>query len=248
MSDIKQKLLQIGNAQIHENVFRDFEQLTKALKKDRGIDMVVGESYVSIYDLVDELRGLIKDPKQVQTFVDLTALQPDKTMDEIVKQGQFQALLDLINSLTRTDFVPPLSEPYESPTRETGNRYTANGNRFNEMDQNSFRPVYSLPNYPNQDPRRTGRFVKPGPKEILKYPEVYKWLLNNSTTYGFLVYLDQGLYWVGVEELQAQLANAVDPDNVRGRFLKNIQQLNLIQSSRKYSYAIFTEETAAAIR
>ncbi len=231
MSDIKQKLLQIGNAQIHEDVFKDFEQMSIALKNDRGIDLTVEESYLSIYELAEELRLLITNPNQVQSFVDISGLQLDKSMDEIVKRGEFQKLLDTLNNLTRTDFTPPLSEPYKSPARETGRKRTAKGNRFERMDQEDARFVFTAPNYPSQDPRRTGRFVKPGPKDILKYPEVVKWLLRNSTTYGFLLYLDLGLYWVGVDELQAQLSNAVDPNNVRSRFLKNIQQLNLIQSN-----------------
>jgi hypothetical protein len=231
MSDIKQKLLQIGNAQIHEDVFVDFSNLSSALKKDKGVELFVDESYISIYESADELRKLIADPTKVPSFVDITALQINKTIDEVIAQGQFQALLDTLNNLTRTDFTPPLSEPYTSAIRETGRQRTVRGNQFETYDQNTLNIIYTTPNYPNQDPRRTGRYVKPGPNNILKYPEIFKWLLRNSVNYGFLVYLDQGLYWVGVEELQAQLRNAVDTNNVRGRFLKNVQQLSLISSS-----------------
>jgi len=104
MSDIKQKLLQIGNAQIHEDVFKDFEQMSIALKNDRGIDLTVEESYLSIYELAEELRLLITNPNQVQSFVDISGLQLDKSMDEIVKRGEFQKLLDTLNNLTRRNW------------------------------------------------------------------------------------------------------------------------------------------------
>lgn len=75
-----------------------------------------------------------------------------------------------ITSLSPDSFEPPLA-----------------GNRFSERSAAKNEIVATIPNYPNIDPRITGRIVKIGPKNLIN-PTLLYFLTHNAGKYGFVHY------------------------------------------------------------
>ena len=73
------------------------------------------------------------------------------------------------------------------------------GNKQALRDPTGQEVVYTIPNYPNVDPRTTGRIVQIGPKNIIN-PTLLYFLVHNAGSYGFLHYgpSDPSIwYWRG---------------------------------------------------
>lgn len=207
MSNIADDLVQVDEAYVLNKAAADFKLLATDLQKDLNLVINIDQSYISLSELVDELRAI---------HFDRASLFPEKPINELTEQ-EFDTVLATVTNSPPTSFSPPIAAPYNSigvdPRRNTPVRL----------------PIYTIPNYPGSDPRQTGRLLCLKPRDIMKTPEVLKWLLVNSTRYGFLVYLDLGLYWVGANTLSSQLQQAVDRNVIIRRFLKDPRQLIFLQ-------------------
>lgn len=203
MSNIANSLVQIGEAYVVDEVANDFNELALDLQKDLNLILEISQSYISLTQLVDELRS---------RHINKDILFPEKAVSELT-QVEFNTVLAVITNSNPTDFLPPIASPYSSIS-------------FNpRLNTQIAQQIYTVPNYPNLDPRQSGRLVSLKPFDILKTPEVLKWLLSNSVNYGFLVYLDVGLYWIGKSALSLQLRQATNTNLIIGRFLKDPRQL-----------------------
>jgi len=181
MSDIRTRAVEVGNSAITVNeVLTQFKELTAKLKADTNVQLAISEGYKSRYEILEELRGNVKDTNPSDTrFADLLS-RP------ISGSGEYLELEGYLMDLRPTQYDPTIPEPLSSVV-------------------NSSTKIYYTPNYPNLDPRRTGRFLVVDPPQSIRSANVRTWLLNNSMLYGFLLYGDIGLYYEGVAKIRQQI-------------------------------------------
>jgi len=209
MASLKDRVYQIQQAIVLQEAYDKYQLLAGALQVDKGIALSLDQSYMSKFDVADELRKFVKDKTNKPPAEIKPLLDPAKTITDIVKEGNFDKLQDYLNNLSAAEYEPPIQSPFKS----------ASG-----VD------VIPLPNKTTQDPRRTGRVIKPGPVDVLKGTEIQKWLINNSVLYGFVPYADNALYYIGVDQIKNQLKSAGDKEaelkKIVGKFLKNASALS----------------------
>ena len=213
MANVKDKMVQQGQAVVYREAGTNFGLMAAALKKDKAIDITIEQSYLSIYDVADELRKIVKDKTAKEQADIKVLLDTNKAIADIIKEGQQEKLITYLDSLTPADYEPPLPADFTSPTNAT---------------------VKQFPNRIKLDPRRTGRLVKPGPTDSLKSLETQKWLINNSVLYGFVMYADNGLYYMGVDAIKNKVKAAANKQEelltIINRFMKTavpLDQLSL---------------------
>jgi hypothetical protein len=133
-------------------------------------------------------------------------------MSDILSEfGAYKRLESYLNNLSAADYEPPLKPDYVSVGGVN---------------------VKCFPNKTTSDPRRTGRLIKPGPIDILKSTEVQKWMINNSVLYGFVLYDDNALYYVGSDAIRKRLQASSMPQEelkkIVGTFLRSANSLNML--------------------
>lgn len=211
MANLKDKLVQQNKAVVVNDVNGNFKLMAAALQDAKATIINIEQSYLSKYDVADELRLAVKDkttkpPAEIKVLLD-----PAKTMKDIVNNNSYTKLESYLNSLDRNEFEPPLKPDYQSPTGVS---------------------VKTFLNKINDDPRRTGRLIKPGPVDVLKSTEIQRWMINNSILYGFVLYDDNALYYVGVDRIKTDIKNASDKqttlNNFVSGFLRSANSLALL--------------------
>lgn len=218
MANLQGKLIQQGQALVYAEANYNFANLAAALQKDKAIAITIEESYLSKYDVADNLRKLVKDKVDKPPADIKPLLDPNKTIIDIANNVEsYNSLIAyLTETLTPADFEPPLRPDFTSTSGQL---------------------TKPFPNVVAQDPRRTGRLIKPGPPDILKSTEVQKWLINNSMLYGFVLYDDNGLYYVGYEAIKAKLKSSsnaqVELKNIVGGYIKSPSSLALLTTTAK---------------
>lgn len=197
------KFIQVNQAVVHVDVQSSFDSMALALKNAKNIAITIEQSYLSEYDLVDELRRLVKRsavsvPNEIKPLLD-----PAKDISSIVQENKYNPLKDYISGLAQTDFEPTLASSIISATGKD---------------------IYPIPNTLKYDPRRTGRFIKAGPSDVLKSIGIQNWIINNGPLYGFVLYGDFALYYIGFEKIVDQLLKAENPNSelvkIVSQFLK----------------------------
>lgn len=212
--NIKNDIVQQGVALIKTDVNNNFNKLTTALSKDiPDASITIQQSYLSDYDVIDELRKITITKPTDATL--LALFDPAKSMADIVNENNFDKLKQYIITLGSSDFNPSLPSTYTSPSQ---------------------RLVYAYPtNQPDKDPRRTAMLVIPTPTQVIKSIGVQKWLINNSTLYGFVLYGDSALYYLGLEAIKSQIKSTSNQQEglkqVVGSFLSSNAQLDLLTTS-----------------
>jgi LAS superfamily LD-carboxypeptidase LdcB len=191
MADLKGKVVQVSSAIVLREANDMFTLLKNALQTAKGVALSVDQGYLSKFDVADQLRKIIKDKDKKPPADIKPLLDPNKSIVDIVKEGQFDKLKKYLDNLTSGDFEPPLQTNWRSPINKE---------------------VYPLPNQIEKDPRRTGNLVVPGPVDVMKGTEVRKWLINNSVLYGFVMYSDKALYYLGVDKIKRDINAASNKD------------------------------------
>jgi len=211
MPNIKGDIVQVEESVVYREANVNFNAMVKALKEDKGVSMTIDQGYLSVYELVDELRGLVKnknpestDNSDAQTNTNVSSLlDPNKSIETIVGEGTFELLKSYVDNLDYAEFEPTLIQSFEGglpPTYPT--------------------TVYPYPNKTNQDPRRTGRFVVPKPQDVFKQVEVQKWLINNGLKYGFVLYGDDGLYYISYQVAIDKIKTSPNKEETLQRLLR----------------------------
>ncbi len=173
----------------------DFAALARTMYLHTGISLTAMDSYKYEWEILEELKARIKNTEVRDSLTQLsyateslvTNLATSKTsLLDLVKSpsaeavSTYEQLKDFITNLPAIEFEPPLGADYPSM-------------------RSSSEVVYSIPNYPQVDPRRSGRIVKIGPKSVM-HATTLKYLLLNAGKYGFVFYgpKDPSIwYWRG---------------------------------------------------
>jgi LAS superfamily LD-carboxypeptidase LdcB len=188
MADLKDKLSQFGDVVIYTQANQYFTALNAKLNEAIGGKLEVKKSYLSRYEVVEDLRNLLRE--------DFRAQKPDEDF-EIVKplldtsisivsivtesESNYNKLESFLNDLAtniKGAFDPPIGEPFSAQGAT----------------------VYPIPQNTELDPRRYGR--------VLQFEPFNKsqkdWLIDNCLLYGFTLYEDYGLYYIGFKQVQTQ--------------------------------------------
>ncbi len=225
MANLKDKLGQVpgGSAVVLIEGFTLFSRMIEALKRDKGVELKVEQSYLSKFEVVDELRKIAKN-KEKEGYANL--LDPKAKIEDIL------------------GVKPPATAPSGSATPTTGSAASGSAatgsaapvptapafpegsyekletyikglgaDEFEPPLKSSFQssqenfPIVQYPNKPGLDPRQTANLFILGPAENIK-PDVLNWIYNNSVLYGFLPYGNpqtSAVYYIGVEKLKAKV-------------------------------------------
>jgi len=140
----------------------------------------VKNSFAELAAVVDANIGFAIEPAEgyrtkQEVIAELRSLV--KYPDRILIDGD-----DYVLGLQPTDFDPPIAK-----------------NTIALRDVSGQEIVGSIPNYPNVDPRVTGRIIKFGPRNLIN-PTLLYFLVHNAGKYGFLHYgpKDPSIwYWRG---------------------------------------------------
>ena len=188
MANIKADLIEVNKVPIHKEVNKNFQLLVTALKKDRGLSLTLKSSYLSSYDIVDDLRKKINPTvytNETGSIKDL--LDPAIELSTFAQdEAKYTALKDYIKALPLNSFEPPLGA-LEPSLRNVS--------------------IAPIPHYLATDPRGYGLLITPNDDE-LKQELIKDWLLNNSVLYGFVLYSDHSLFHMGKEVIKTQLSTA----------------------------------------
>lgn len=205
MASLTGKLGQVNSAVVLIEASYPLTALNDAMKKAIAKDIKPKQGYLSKFEVVDELRLRLhadyrsKVPvESLQAAFDAAKnlLDPTVPMTEIVKTtGSFEAVQTYIETLATEHtniFSPPLAGPFKTELHDA---------------------VYSIPTINKNDVRRYGRVLMFDKFE----KDVFEWLINNSPLFGFLLYEDYGLFYLGVAPIQA-LVNKSGLESVLGKF------------------------------
>ena len=113
MANLKDKLVQQNEAIVVNDVNGNFKLMAAALQDAKATIISIEQSYLSKYDVADELRLAVKDkttkpPAEIKVLLD-----PAKTMKDIVNNNSYTKLESYLNSLDRNEFEPPLKPDYQ---------------------------------------------------------------------------------------------------------------------------------------
>lgn len=240
MANLNGKLGQApgGKAVVLIEAFTLFSRMVEALKRDKGVELKVEQSYLSKFEATDELRKIVKN-KDKEGYANL--LDPKAKIEDIlgVKPATTAPTGSTAATGSTTGSAPAATPVPTAPAFPEGSYdkletyiKSLGADQFEppllspfQSPEESF-PVIQYPNKPGLDPRQTGNIFVLGPNQNLK-PDVLTWLYNNSVLYGFLPYGNpqtSALYYVGVEQLKKKVKSEESVIKVVSIFLQ--QQLS----------------------
>jgi hypothetical protein len=174
---------------IHKDVNRNLQNLQRALNNDKQVKFKVLQSYMSEYDIVDELRKTVSTDLSTSATDSIRILRgavlafKDRPIVDIAKTSTYKDIKDFIDIREPENFNPPLHPSFRS--------------------KGIIDNLYPFPNKPDTDPRRTGRIVRLDPPETINTNK--DWFINNSLLYGFLMYGEESnlaLVYVGFDKIK----------------------------------------------
>ena len=221
MADLKGKLQQSGDTVILIQANQYLVSLNTKMTEAGIPKLEVLASYLSKYEVIDHLRKRLNNDYRTKKFSKSSISQADfdiitplldtgKEMTTIATDEEgFNKLEAYLNELAENypeAFDPPLVAPYT----------TANGTT-----------VYPIPQSSNLDPRRFGRVI-----EFAKFTtQQQKWLSNNSLLYGFTLYEDYGLYFLGSLDKVKTQVQSEGINKLLNKFQPRDQQLKTTLTS-----------------
>jgi LAS superfamily LD-carboxypeptidase LdcB len=194
MANLKDKLSQFNEVVIYTQASDYFNALNEKLNEAVGSRLDVKKSYLSKYEVVDDLRTLLREDFRTQKpegvsipdedFEIITPLlDASVSIINIAKESEsdYNKLESFLNNLAtnvKGAFDPPIGQPFSAEGAT----------------------VYPIPQTTELDPRRYGR--------VLQFESFTKsqkdWLIDNCLLYGFTLYEDYGLYYIGFKQIQTQ--------------------------------------------
>lgn len=204
MANLEGKLQGVGTATIYTKANVYYAAMISAMSKESIPTPTLHSSYASKYDIVGDLKTRLKEdfrtaaPSGVTFDGDFATLTPllDSAKDVsavAANPADFDNLEKYLNTCAieaKGAFEPPLREDVDGSEGK----------------------IYQIPNSTDADPRRFARtfyFETPFTKQQLT------WLINNAPFYGFVLYEDYALYYIGFAEIKTK---------VQGNFLGTINR------------------------
>jgi hypothetical protein len=162
---VKDSIIQVGNASIHRSVYDAYKQMQLQLISDKDIELQIIESFTSKYQLVDELRKLVKQKNKYPEYK--LFLDDSVSIETIARNPNFLNFTIFLDNLPGDEFEPPITNATLSNTQTI--------------------QLYQTPNKLNLDPRRSAIYVKFGPTNTI-HDSTLRWLNQYAFDYGFIFY------------------------------------------------------------
>lgn len=196
MANLENKLSGSGESSIYTKANGYFSALNLKLSEAKGLKLELKKSYLSKYEVIDDLRFQLRDdfrtqkpPQAAISDEDFETIKPfldvNTPLIDIITENEsdYGKLADYLNDLAvnvKGAFDPPIAEPFTTDAGLT---------------------VYPIPQAESFDPRRYGRVL-----QFDTFPKAIKdWLIDNALLYGFTLYEDYGLYYIGFEEIKGEV-------------------------------------------
>ena len=276
MADIAKLIAKKGDIFIYKAMIAPFEEMSKAFAAESVMNnakLTIKQSFISKFDLVEELRKTAIKPSmraattvqtavktdtvpsnnaQLPTAPQTTTASPStqpppntNTLDALIDssttpladltkkkdetaKSNFKKIVDYLVSLTVNDFTPPLA-----PSTKRG-----------DIDVYNF-PTNASKDGDLMDPRRSGRVIELVPigdvNPVLD-ANAFKWFILNGPKYGFIVYLDKGLYYVGLDEIKSKIQVPGDENAKVGAYRSLVEKF-LDPTNQERLTTMITNET-----
>jgi LAS superfamily LD-carboxypeptidase LdcB len=247
MADIKGKIGQTPTgAVLFTEAYPLWARMLEDLKKDKGLELKAVQGYVSKFEIIDQLRKLVKNkaPQSDPTLAslldpkakieDILGIKP-KTSDSAATGSSATGSANITGaSGSATPAFP--SGSYEKLENYIKSLTAADYEPPLSVKQKSPTQTFDVPSFPGsvtEDPRRTGRlFVVEG--ETLKNKDLLTWIYNNSLLYGFLPYGSpepKAFYYVGKDKLKELIRTSNDVGKIVSSFLQTTLPKDIITVS-----------------
>tara|TARA_R110000803_G_scaffold74905_6_gene139186 strand:- start:374 stop:1813 length:1440 start_codon:yes stop_codon:yes gene_type:complete len=188
MADLTGKLGQQGESVMYNEAISYLTVLNSKMTAAATDSITPIEGYISKYEYVDGLRNSLQPsfgfegenvPEEVKPLLD-----PLMTIKTISETGDnFKTLQDYVAGLDGGSFDPPLAASFspESSIRST---------------------VHPVPSKEATDPRRFGRLIMFNDFNASQQ----EFLINNAPLYGFVLYENYGLYFLGFQSVKDSIS------------------------------------------
>lgn len=221
MADIGQYLDKVGKYYIYKKANAAFQNMIVDFKKDnQTASLTIESGYYSKFEVIEELRKRLKTKGKEGTDAPTKELLASKeTVLSLTEEDpeNYTKILTYIKTTKAEEYEPTLL-----PTIESASTPSAKIIQIPTLEIKKFKNVDDI-----NDIRKSARIVTIV-AEDMKVPATQNWLLNNSYKYGFLLYLNVALYYIGLDKITAALG-AIKPANGTAALTQpQIEQQNLI--------------------
>ena len=221
MADIGQYLDKVGKYYIYKKANAAFQNMIVDFKKDNQTTSLTIESgYYSKFEVIEELRKRLKTKGKEGTDAPTKELLASKetvlSLTEVDPEN-YTKILTYIKTTKAEEYEPTLL-----PTIESASTPSAKIIQIPTLEIKKFKNVDDI-----NDIRKSARIVTIV-AEDMKVPATQNWLLNNSYKYGFLLYLNVALYYIGLDKITAALGAIKPADGTAALTQPQIEQQNLI--------------------
>lgn len=166
------KLVLYNDVVVHSDVRNSFLSLRQFMINTLGMGIDIVESVKSDQEIIYELYNLYKYKKELpkigtqKRIVDVDISSSDSVIND--NQQNYNAIKTFLENS-----APDKFEPVIGPNKVS--------------NRSSSEILYSIPNYPQYDPRRSGRIIRIGPKTIIN-PTTIRFMVKNAGNFGFVHY------------------------------------------------------------
>ena len=199
MADIGEHLEKVdGKYYIYKKAKVAFEKMMVAFKTDNpAASLTIVSGYYSKFQVLEELRKILKikgkdttDATTKELLVNVDTIQSLAEEDE----KNYTKILTYIKATTAEEYEPTIL-----PTLDSASTPSIKIRQIPTLEIKKFKDVDDI-----NDIRKSGRIVTPAADDM-KAIATRNWLLNNSYKYGFLLYLDVALYYIGSNKIEKAL-------------------------------------------
>ena len=199
MADIGEHLEKVdGKYYIYKKAKVAFEKMMVAFKTDNpAASLTIVSGYYSKFQVLEELRKILKikgkdttDATTKELLVNVDTIQSLAEEDE----KNYTKILTYIKATTAEEYEPTIL-----PTLDSASTPSIKIRQIPTLEIKKFKDVDDI-----NDIRKSGRIVTPAADDM-KAIATRNLLLNNSYKYGFLLYLDVALYYIGSTKIEKAL-------------------------------------------
>ena len=194
--DLRNQIVDVGGVLMTQATSDAFRNLAAFVFERKGANLLIKTGFISRYKLVEDLCKLIRVdetiPPTLQKAIQLVAKPND--LDIFLRApGNVDALEAALQNLKVNQFNG-INKAFRKYNTTVAHPFLQNNVT-----------IYGAPNYPNQDPRRSGKMLIFNELS----DDIFTFLLYNAADYGFAWYGIDKTYWTYEGDSLKQKANAI---------------------------------------
>ena len=180
--DLRASAVEINGALLSQEISNAYRSMAAFVYDRKAFNLTLEYGFISRYELLEELTSYIKPTAASGSFqTPIALLARPEAFDSYLKvPTNINSLETGIAKLQLQDFTAG---------NKAFRRYTVT-NKHPYLSTGTI--LYGVPNYPAVDPRRTGNFLMFNDIS----DDIFIYLLNNASDYGFMWYGVDKRYWL----------------------------------------------------